>query len=194
MELGILGYYLISINVLGFILFAINTLLYTYTENGQIDVLLTITSLIGGALGIVLAIIIIDRQAKKSNMMSRVFVVCVLVVQIILFLFLRGELYHNLTFKFWEFFAENKLVIIYLAVINVATFITFAIDKLNAVTERTRIRIVTLLILCFLGGSIGGLLAMYLFRHKIRVDYFAIGVPMILVTQIILIFYIMNAV
>lgn len=193
MELGFWGYYLIGINVLGFILFAINTLLYTYTESGQIDAILTIASLMGGSLGIVLAIMIMDRKAEKDNMMSRVFVFCVLAVQVVLFLFLRGELYRNLTFQFREFFAENKLILIYLAVVNVATFITFAVDKLLAIEKRRRIKIATLLILCFLGGSIGGLLAMYTCRHKIRMDYFTIGVPMILVTQIILIFYIMNA-
>ena len=53
MELGELGNYLIFINVIGFILFAVNTLLYAYTETDQIDVFLTIISLLGGSLGIV---------------------------------------------------------------------------------------------------------------------------------------------
>jgi uncharacterized membrane protein YsdA (DUF1294 family) len=192
MELGEWGNYLISINVIGFILFVVNTLLYTFTEKGQIDVLLTITSLLGGAFGIVLSMLIIDRKAVKGNMMSRVFVICVLVIQIVMFLYLTGNHKQDFTFEFINFFAEYKLITNYLIVVNIATFIAFVIDKYNAVTNRTRIRIVTLLILSFIGGSIGGMLAMYLFRHKIRKDYFAVGLPMILVTQIVLILYVMN--
>ena len=192
MELGEWGNYLISINVIGFILFVVNTLLYTFTEKGQIDVLLTITSLLGGAFGIVLSMLIIDRKAVKGNMMSRVFVICVLVIQIVMFLYLTGNHKQDFTFEFIDFFAEYKLITNYLIVVNIATFIAFVIDKYNAVTNRTRIRIVTLLILSFIGGSIGGMLAMYLFRHKIRKDYFAVGLPMLLVTQIVLILYVMN--
>ncbi len=192
MELGEWGNYLISINVIGFILFVVNTLLYTFTEKGQIDVLLTITSLLGGAFGIVLSMLIIDRKAVKGNMMSRVFVICVLVIQIVMFLYLTGNHKQDFTFEFIDFFAEYKLITNYLIVVNIATFIAFVIDKYNAVTNRTRIRIVTLLILSFIGGSIGGMLAMYLFRHKIRKDYFAVGLPMILVAQIVLILYVMN--
>ncbi len=192
MELGEWGNYLIFINVIGFILFAVNTLLYAYTETGQIDVFLTIISLLGGSLGIVISMLIIDRKAVKGNMMSRVFVICILVIQIVFFLYLTGEHKQGITFKFVDFFAEHKIVINYLIVINIATLIAFAIDKYNAVMHRSRIRIVTLLILSFLGGSIGGLLAMYLFKHKTKKDYFVVGLPMILVTQIVLIFYLMN--
>jgi uncharacterized membrane protein YsdA (DUF1294 family) len=109
-----------------------------------------------------------------------------------MFLYLTGNHKQDFTFEFIDFFAEYKLITNYLIVVNIATFIAFVIDKYNAVTNRTRIRIVTLLILSFIGGSIGGMLAMYLFRHKIRKDYFAVGLPMILVTQIVLILYVMN--
>lgn len=80
----------------------------------------------------------------------------------------------------------------YLLVINVVTLIVFAIDKIAAIEHRSRIRIVTLLALCFIGGSIGGLLAMYVFRHKTRQDYFSVGVPLIMIMQVVVIFYIMN--
>lgn len=192
MELSELWNYLIIINILGFILFAINTFLYAYTENGQIDVVLTVVSLLGGSLGIVFSMLIIDRKAVKGNMMSRVFVICILVIQVVFFLYFTGERKQDITFKFIDFFAEHKLVINYLIVINIATFIAFAIDKYNAVMHRSRIRIVTLLILSFIGGSIGGLSAMYLFKHKTKKDYFAVGLPMILATQLVLIFYLMN--
>ena len=50
----------------------------------------------------------------------------------------------------------------------------FAIDKVNAAEHRSRIRIVTLLGVAFIGGSAGGLLAMYLLHHKTKKDYFTV--------------------
>lgn len=64
MQLGQFDYYLIIINVIGFVLYLVNTWLYTYTADGQIDRALTITSLLGGSLGIVIAILLFDRNPK----------------------------------------------------------------------------------------------------------------------------------
>lgn len=72
------------------------------------------------------------------------------------------------------------------------TFAAFAIDKIVAIERKPRIRIVTLLGLSFVGGSIGGIIAMYLHRHKTRKDYFTVGLPLIIVMQIVLLFYVMN--
>ena len=77
-------------------------------------------------------------------------------------------------------------------IMSIVTFIAFAIDYLNAVKNCSRIRIVTLLALSFIGSSIGGLAAMYLFKHKTQKDYFTVGHPMILITQIMLLFYLIN--
>ena len=85
------------------------------------------------------------------------------------------------------------MLLTYLLIINIVTLIAYAIDKINACEGRSRIRIVTLLGLAFIGGSIGAVAAMYLFRHKTRQDYFAVGVPLIIITQVIVIFYLMNA-
>lgn len=41
--------------------------LYSHTENGQVDAILTIWSLIGGSAGILLAILLFDRKAVKDN-------------------------------------------------------------------------------------------------------------------------------
>lgn len=193
--MGALGYYLIIINVIGFILFAVNTWLYSNTAEGQVDKFLTITALLGGSLGILLSILIFDRKAVKGNMMSRVFVACVFVIQVVIFLVLQGVHGDRITFAFWEFFARYKFLLVYLGIINVATFIAFGVDKLSAIKKRSRIRIVTLLGLCFIGGSLGGLGAMYLFHHKTnkeKNDFFTVGVPLMIVMQIIVIFYLMS--
>lgn len=187
------GYYLIAMNVIGFILFAVNTWLYTYTPDGQIDKFLTINCLLGGSVGILLSMLILDRKVQKGNMMSRAFIACVFVIQVIIFLIVRGHIADNITLAFWNFFDEHKILIVYLATINFITFAAFALDKIAAIEHRSRIRIVTLLGLAFIGGSLGALLGMYLLRHKTKKDYFTVGVPLIIIMQVVVIFYAMNA-
>lgn len=53
-------------------------------------------------------------------------------------------------------------------------------------------RVVTLLGLAFADGSVGAILARYILRHKTKVDYFTIGVPLIMLMQVVLTFYLMN--
>lgn len=140
-NLGVFDYYLILVNIIGFILFSINTWLYSNTADKQIDVVLTICSLLGGSLGIVIAILLIDRKAEKGNMMSRVFVSCFLVIQIIVFLIIKGHISNDITVAFWEFFDRHKILLAYLVTINMIIFAAFAIDKMNAIEKRSRIRI-----------------------------------------------------
>lgn len=192
MELSKLDYYLIVINIIGFVLYLVNTWLYSHTAEGQIDRVLTIISLLGGSLGIVLAILLFDRKSVKDNMMSRVFVICVLIIQIIIFLMAKGHIKNDLTFAFWDFFGAHKVLIVYLLIVNVVTLIAFAIDKIAAIEHRSRIRIVTLLGMAFIGGSFGALIAMYVFRHKTKQDYFTVGVPLIILMQTVVCFYLMN--
>ena len=74
---------------------------------------------------------------------------------------------------------------IYLLGINITTFIIYGIDKWSAIHGRRRIRVSTLLGLAFIGGSIGALCAMYLFRHKTLKPAFTIGVPFMMVLQVV---------
>ena len=82
-------------------------------------------------------------------------------------------------------------ILIYLGIINFVTFVFFAVDKIAAIKKRTRIRVRTLLGLCFVGGSLGGLCAMYLFHHKTRKKSFTVGVPLMFLIQVVLVFYFM---
>lgn len=166
--------------------------LYNHTADGQIDTLLTIVSLLGGSMGIVLFILLFDRKSVKENMMSRVFVACMFVIQIILYLFIKTRHGQTINFAIGTFFSQYKLLVFYLLVINIVTLVLFGIDKIHAVEHRSRIRIITLLGLAFFGGSLGALVAMYAFRHKTRKDYFSVGIPLIIVMQIIVIFGAMN--
>ena len=77
----------------------------------------------------------------------------------------------------------------YLIVINVVTFTVYGIDQLKAKQGSWRISEATLLILAVIGGSIGALLGMKVWRHKTMHKKFKYGLPLILIIQIILIGY-----
>lgn len=73
----------------------------------------------------------------------------------------------------------------YPIVINVIGFLLMGIDKFRAKRRGFRIPEATLFIIAIIGGSIGSLLGMHVFRHKTRHRSFTIGMPVILVIQII---------
>ena len=76
-----------------------------------------------------------------------------------------------------------KLLLYYLLIINAAGFLLMLVDKWKAKKNRWRVRESTLLIIAALGGSIGSLAGMYLFRHKTQHLKFTLGVPLILAAQ-----------
>ena len=185
--------YLVIINIIGFLMYLINMWLYSHTKEGQVDKFLTILSLAGASPSILLAIVLFDKKAHKGTMMSRVFVISVFIIQIILFLMWKGYMNDKITLALWEPFLKHRMLLIYFGIINFITFIVFEIDKVNAQEHRSRIKIVTLLGLSVIGGSIGALLAIYLLHHKTKKDYFTVGIPIIMIMQVIVLFYLLNA-
>ena len=71
----------------------------------------------------------------------------------------------------------------YLAAVNVVTFTVYGIDKSKARRGAWRIPEKTLFLLPLLGGSVGALLGMKVFRHKTKHWYFVWGIPIILLAQ-----------
>lgn len=79
-------------------------------------------------------------------------------------------------------------MLIYLVIINIISFIVYGIDKWKAQRKRWRISEKMLFLLAIIGGSLGALAGMYTFHHKTLHKKFVLGVPLILVIQVI-IFY-----
>mgnify|MGYP000018228558 FL=1 len=71
-----------------------------------------------------------------------------------------------------------------LLLINAITFAVYGYDKFCAKRGAWRVPEIRLLGLAALGGSVGALLAMFLFRHKTKHLKFTIGVPVILGLQV----------
>ena len=85
-----------------------------------------------------------------------------------------------------------KVLIYYLMVINIVTFLVYGIDKIKAKQGSWRISEATLLIFAVIGGSIGALLGMKVWHHKTMHKKFKYGLPLILLVQIALIYLILD--
>lgn len=77
--------------------------------------------------------------------------------------------------------------IAYVVIINVITFLLYGLDKQKARMNRWRIPERVLLGFAIAGGTIGAYMGMKLFRHKTMKPKFAIGVPVILILQVVVI-------
>lgn len=88
-----------------------------------------------------------------------------------------------------EFFTQYQFFFYYLMIINLITFIIFGIDKYKAIKDQWRIKESTLLGLSFIGGTLGGMLGMYVFRHKTKKFYFFLGIPFMMILHVALFIY-----
>ena len=192
MNLNIFDRYLLIINIIALVIYGIKVLVYKHQTGDWFEKLCMFIVLLGGSAGILLMIILFDRKAVKENMMSRVFTLCMLVIQAILLLIVKGYHGDQIHIDFWDYLMQHRILLIYLAVVNILTIIVFGVDKMNAKSNRQRVRIVTVLGLAFIGGSVGALIGMYGFHHKTKKAYFTVGVPLILLMQVVVLFYVMN--
>lgn len=83
------------------------------------------------------------------------------------------------------------LLVVWLLLMNLVTFFVFGLDKLKAkrkVNHDTvrRVPEKTLFLLAAIGGSIGALLGMKVWHHKTLHKTFRIGIPAILILQILI--------
>ncbi|MBQ7720632.1 MAG: DUF1294 domain-containing protein [Clostridia bacterium] len=84
------------------------------------------------------------------------------------------------------------LLYIYLAAANIVSFVMFGIDKSRAKRRAWRISEAALLISAAVGGSVGAIAGMIVFRHKTKHLKFLIGLPLILIIHLAL-WYLLSA-
>lgn len=85
-----------------------------------------------------------------------------------------------------------KILVVYLLIINALGFLLMLADKRKAKKKAWRTPEATLIGVAAIGGSIGSLLGMYTFRHKTKHPKFYIGIPVILVVQVVLAIVLMS--
>ena len=78
----------------------------------------------------------------------------------------------------------HKVEFLYVIIMNIIGVMMMGIDKSRAKRHAWRIPERTLFLISLLGGSVGSLAGMYLFRHKTKHMKFVIGMPLILLIQI----------
>ena len=82
-------------------------------------------------------------------------------------------------------------LLVYLLLVNALGFLLMLIDKEKAKKNRWRIPEKTLLGVAFLGGSLGSLMAMRLFRHKTQKPIFSMGLPILFALQAVILILIL---
>lgn len=82
-----------------------------------------------------------------------------------------------------------KVVILYLIILNVVGFFSMGVDKKRAKNNEWRIKEKTLFFIAIIGGSAGSLLGVKVYRHKTKHTAFVIGMPIILIVQILLVVF-----
>ena len=79
-----------------------------------------------------------------------------------------------------------EYLLLYLVLINALALVLMLADKKKAIKNRWRIPERTLLAIAAMGGSLGAILGMKLFRHKTKHLRFSVGLPCMLAVHIVL--------
>ena len=85
-----------------------------------------------------------------------------------------------------EITVPTLIVLGYLLIMNVIGFVLMFVDKKRAQNNQWRIKEATLFLSAAIGGSIGSMLGMKVFRHKTKHWSFLIGMPAIFIIQVAL--------
>ena len=76
--------------------------------------------------------------------------------------------------------------LVWLVLVNILDFALMGVDKRRARRDAWRVRERTFFLLALLGGTLGAILGMRLFRHKTKHWYFRYGLPVLLAVQVVL--------
>ena len=78
-----------------------------------------------------------------------------------------------------------QFMIAYLCIINIIGFAIMGVDKKRAIRGAWRISEASLFFTALIGGALGTTLGMEDFRHKTKHRYFKLGMPAILLCQVV---------
>ena len=78
-----------------------------------------------------------------------------------------------------------KALITYLVAINLLGIIVTVADKKKSIKGKYRIPELDLWLIALLGGSLGTYIAMKIVRHKTKHKNFMIGIPIIIIIQLV---------
>ncbi len=85
-----------------------------------------------------------------------------------------------------------KLFLLYLLSINVVSFILFGLDKFLAIKNKSRIPEKELFTVSTIGGAIGGMFAILVFKHKISKASFIWKFMILFIINIVGIYFVLK--
>jgi len=88
---------------------------------------------------------------------------------------------------------DLSMFLFYIIGVNVLAFILIGVDKRKAEKRKYRIPERTFWMLALLGGALGIISSMKVYRHKTKHASFKIGMPLLLISNIILAGYLFNS-
>ncbi len=86
----------------------------------------------------------------------------------------------------------QSIIIFILVVLNIFGFVLVSLDKYKAKNKLWRIPERAFFMLSILGGSLGVYIGLFFFNHKTRRWYFMAIIPLIILAQIVFIYYLIN--
>lgn len=86
----------------------------------------------------------------------------------------------------------NKFLLYYFILINLVGIIIMAYDKQRAIKRKWRVPEAHLFFIALIFGSLGSIIGMYMFHHKTKHLKFTLGMPFILLIQVIILYQFKN--
>lgn len=83
-------------------------------------------------------------------------------------------------------------LVIYFFIINLFAIFLMRYDKVKAINNQYRVNEKTLFLIALILGGIGIYIGMYLFRHKTKHVKFTVGIPLIIILNILTIYYLIS--
>ena len=86
----------------------------------------------------------------------------------------------------------SGILFLYIVCLNLVTFVIMFADKRRAIKHQWRIPEKTILLLSLIGGSLGSLCGMFVFRHKTKHLSFRILLPLFFIFHIVVVFWVVS--
>lgn len=150
-------------------------------------------SFLGGAACILATSLSNERRTRKENVPQRFWAVWSVLAWALALAYVYGALRYDPSTLVANLHTDHTPLAVYLAAINLLTFVLFLLDKRRARRNAWRIREGVLLGLALLGGSAGGLLGMALAHHKVNTPYFRMGLPCALLLNLAIVASLLQA-
>lgn len=149
--------------------------------------ILTLFAVAGGALGMLLALMLFTgNHMNKRNIAWWFSALVFLIVWVLVVLVWAGVIVVDL--EPGASFNASVVVALgaYLLAVNVITFAVFCLDKKRAIDRGSRFPEATLLGLSLAGGALGGIVGMRVAHHETSKWYFAAGLPAFIILHVAL--------